>query len=108
MDMWKYFSVIHEYHGICNPMSTAKIDELIGLLKLNPGSTVLDIACGKGEILTRLAERYEISGVGVDISPYFVADTERRLKERIPGAQIEILNMDAADLVISLSALSAT
>ena len=97
MDMWKYFSVIHEYHGVCNPMSTAKIDELIGLLKLNPGSTVLDIACGKGEILTRLAERYEISGVGVDISPYFVADTERRLKERIPGAQIEILNMDAAD-----------
>jgi SAM-dependent methyltransferase len=97
MDMWKYFSVIHDYHGICNPMSTAKIDELIGLLKLNPGSTVLDIACGKGEILTRLAERYEISGVGVDISPYFVAETERRLKERIPGAQIEILNMDAAD-----------
>ena len=78
-------------------MSTAKIDELIGLLKLNPGSTVLDIACGKGEILIRLAERYEISGVGVDISPYFVAATERRLKERIPGAQIEILNMDAAD-----------
>jgi len=99
MDMWKYFSVIHEYHGTCNPMSTAKLDELIDLLKLNPGSTVLDIASGKGEILTRLAERYEISGVGVDISPYFVEDTERRFKERIPGAKIEILNMDAADYI---------
>lgn len=97
MDIWKYFSVIHEYHGICDPMSTAKLDELIGLLDLNPGTTVLDIACGKGEILTRLAERYEISGVGVDLSPYFVADTESRLKERVPSAKIEILNMDAAD-----------
>jgi SAM-dependent methyltransferase len=97
MDMWKYFSVIHEYHGACNPMSTAKLDELIELLQLNPKSTVLDIACGKGEILARLAERYEISGVGVDLSPYFVTDTERRLKERVPRTKIEILNMDAAD-----------
>ena len=48
MDMWKYFSVIHEYHGICDPMSTTKLDELIELLQLNPGATVLDIACGKG------------------------------------------------------------
>jgi SAM-dependent methyltransferase len=97
MDIWKFFSVLHEYHSLCNPMSTAKLDELIGLLELDPGATVLDIACGKGEILTRLAERYEIAGVGVDISPYFVADAERKLKERVPGAKIEILNMDGAD-----------
>ena len=97
MDIWKFYSVTHGYHLVCNPMSTAKLDELIGLLKLNPGSAVLDIACGKGEMLTRLAERYEVSGVGVDISPYFVADTERKLQERVPGVQIEILNMDGAD-----------
>jgi cyclopropane fatty-acyl-phospholipid synthase-like methyltransferase len=60
MDIWKFFSVLHKYHRVCNPMSTAKLDELIGLLELDPGATVLDIACGKGEILTRLAERYEI------------------------------------------------
>jgi cyclopropane fatty-acyl-phospholipid synthase-like methyltransferase len=39
-------------------MSTAKIDELIELLKLNPEAEVLDIACGKGEMLARLAEHY--------------------------------------------------
>jgi len=58
---------------------------------------VLDIACGKGELLTRLAERYEISGIGVDISPYCVADAEQKLRERVPGAQIQILNMDGTD-----------
>lgn len=97
MDMWKFYSVTHGYHAVCNPMSITKLDELIGLLRLNLGSTVLDIACGKGEMLTRLAERYQVSGVGVDISPYCVADTERKLHERVPGAQIEILNMDGAD-----------
>jgi ubiquinone/menaquinone biosynthesis C-methylase UbiE len=97
MDMWKFYSVTHKYHVVCNPMSTAKLDELIGLLALIPGSAVLDIACGKGEMLTRLAERYEVSGVGVDISPYFVADVKQKLEERVPGAHIEILNMDGAD-----------
>jgi len=97
MDILKFYDVTHRYHEVCNPMSTAKLDELVGLLRLNPGSAVLDIACGKGELLTRLAERYKISGIGVDISPYCVTDAEQRLRERVPGAQIQILNMDGAD-----------
>ena len=97
MDTWKFYDVTHRYHEVWNPTSRAKLDELIGLLRLNPGSAVLDIACGKGELLTRLAERYEISGIGVDISPYCVTDAEQKLSERVPGAQIQILNMDGAD-----------
>jgi len=97
MDIWKFYYVTHHYHEVCNPMSTAKLDELVGLLRLNPGSAVLDIACGKGELLTRLAERYGISGIGVDISQYFVADAEQKLRERVPDAQTQILNMNGTD-----------
>lgn len=97
MNIWKFYSVTHAYHVVCNPMSTAKLDDLIELLGLNPGAAVLDIACGKGEMLTRLAERYEVSGVGVDISPYCVEDAKRKLQERVPVAQIKILNMDGAN-----------
>jgi len=97
MDTWKFYDVTHRYHEVWNPMSRAKLDELVGLLGLNAGSVVLDIACGKGELITRLAEQYEVSGIGVDISPYCVTDAERKLKERVPGAQIQILNMDGAD-----------
>jgi trans-aconitate methyltransferase len=97
MDTWKFYDVTHRYHEVCNPTSAAKLDELVELLRLNPGSATVDIACGKGELLTRLAERYEISGVGVDISPYCVMDAEQKLRERVPGAQIQILNMDGAD-----------
>jgi len=97
MDEWKFYDATHRYHEVCNPTSRAKLDELVELLRLNQGSTVLDIACGKGEMLTSLAERYEISGVGVDMSPYFVADAEQKLRERVPSAQVQILNMDGAD-----------
>ncbi len=97
MDIWKYFDVTHKYHLVCNPMSTAKLDELIELLKLEPASSVLDIACGLAEMLTKLAERYGASGVGVDISPYAVVDAKQKLLGRAPDAGIEILNMDGAD-----------
>ena len=97
MDIWKFYDVTHRYHEVWNPTSRAKLEELVGLLRLNPGSAVLDIACGKGELLTRLAERYEISGIGVDISPYCVTAAIQKLRERVPGAQIQILNMDGAD-----------
>ena len=97
MDRWKFYDVTHKHHVVCNPMNPAKLDELIGLLPLNPEAAVLDIACGKGEILTRLAERYSVSGVGVDISPYCVVDAKEKLQQRVPDAPIEILNMDGAD-----------
>ncbi len=97
MDRWKYFDVTHKRHLVCNPMSVAKLDELIEVMALDPGANVLDIACGLGEMLTRLVERYGVSGVGVDISPYCVADSKQKLQERVPKARIEILNMDGAD-----------
>ena len=97
MDIGKFFGVTHKYHVVCNPMSTVKLDELIELLKLDPGASVLDIACGMAEMLTRLAERFEVSGVGIDNSPYFIAEARQKLQERVPDARIEILSMDGAN-----------
>lgn len=97
MDPWKFYDVTHKYHVVCNPMNMVKLDELIGLLDLIEDTAVVDIACGKGEILVKLAERYGISGVGVDISPYCVVDSQQKLKERAPEAQIEIIHMDGAE-----------
>ena len=69
MDIWKFFAVGHERHVFCNPLSDARVDELIELLELSEGSRVLDVGCGKGEFLVRTAMRWKCSAVGVDISP---------------------------------------
>jgi ubiquinone/menaquinone biosynthesis C-methylase UbiE len=57
---------------------------------------VLDVACGKGEYLVRLAETYEVSGVGVDISPYCINDCKEKHSERIPEADLVFFEMDGA------------
>lgn len=97
VDTWKFYDITHREHTICNPTSEDKLRRLVGLLRLVPGAGVVDIACGKGEFLIRLAEAYGARGVGVDLSPFFVADAEARLRARAPGVNVEFLRMDGAE-----------
>jgi len=97
MDQWKFFDITHREHVLCNPMSVEKLEELVGLLRLVPGTQVLEIATGKGEFIIRLAERYGIQGTGVDLSPYCVSDARQKHQQRVPAAQLRFLEMDGAD-----------
>jgi len=97
MEMWKFFDITHLEHVFCNPMSSEKFNELIALLRLEPNDRVLEIATGKGEFLIRLAEQYDIEGIGVDISPYHVLDAKQKHQQRIPNAQLSFVEMDGAD-----------
>ena len=97
MDLWKYYSITHRDHVLCNPTTVEKIDELIGLLQLERGTSVVDIACGKAEMLVRLAETYDIKGMGVDKSPFAIADAEAKREARVPDAELEFILGDGAD-----------
>ena len=97
MDLWKYFDITHREHVICNPTSVQKIQELIDLVRLDSGARVVEIAAGKGEFLLRLAEQYEVQGLGIDLSPYCITDAREKHLERIPEADLKFLEMDGAD-----------
>jgi hypothetical protein len=97
MDPWKYFDITHREHVFCNPMSAEKFEELMELLRLKPGAQVLEIATGKGEFIIRLAERYAIGGVGIDLSPYCISDAEAKRRARVPDAPLTFLKLDGAD-----------
>lgn len=104
MDTWKFYDITHRDHVVCNPTSAAKLDEVIGLLDLPAAPRVLDIACGKGELLLRLAARYgwgpggeAFRGVGVDISPFHMAELRVAAVRRAPAADLELLEMSGAD-----------
>jgi len=88
MDRWNFYDIVHRDLLIWNPLSVAKLDELVGLLDLPSEAAVLDIACGNGEVLVRLAERYLISGDGVDLSPSCVRAARARAQERVPRAAL--------------------
>jgi SAM-dependent methyltransferase len=96
MDRWKYLHVLHAAHRLLNPLDDAKVDELVSLIRLGPGSRVLDMACGKAEVLSRMLRRWPASGIGVEISPYFVRDARANLARSGVEARAEIVELDGA------------
>jgi len=97
MDTWKFFDITHREHLVCNPTSEGKLARLVELLRLPAGARGVDIACGKGELLIRLAEAYGLRGIGIDLSAYFIAEARRRLQARGTGAEVVFRQMDGAD-----------
>ena len=97
MDIWKFYDITHREHVVCNPTSEEKLARLVELLRLPTNAQVVDIACGKAEFLIRLAEAYGSRGMGIDISPFFIADAQRRLKARAASADITFTQMNGAD-----------
>lgn len=96
MDTWKFYDVTHREHMVCNPTSGEKLDQLVGQLRLEAGARVIDIACGKGEFLLRLAETYGVDCLGIDLSPFFIAEARKRLEVRATKTEVSFKEMDGA------------
>jgi len=59
---------------VCVPPETRKreYDIIVGMVR--PGARVLDLGCGNGELLSLLAEKLQIAGIGVDIDIHHVIE----------------------------------
>ncbi len=85
-DLWepfRFFEAGHHAMAIMNPLSDGGLDELIDKVGVSPGERVLDIACGHGDFIMRLAAKAPVSITGVDLSPW----TIRRAHQRVGEAQ---------------------
>jgi SAM-dependent methyltransferase len=102
-------SITHGDLPFHNPLEPTRIDEVIALLEIGRGERVLDIGCGTGELLIRIAERFGCGGLGVDDAEIQVAAARRRAQERVFYAGLEFLTADArsAELPGAPFALSA-
>jgi len=96
MDRWKFYDIIHRRHTVMNPVNENSLEHLYDLLELKRGARVIDIGCGKGEMLIRLAEKYHVEGVGVDKSPYCIREAAKSKCKRVPRADLKFLEMDGA------------
>ena len=73
---------------VCNPMTSAELDEVVSALGLASGSLLLDVACGYGEFLFRSAAQADISGVGIDLSPWMITAAAEQALVRAPNASL--------------------
>jgi SAM-dependent methyltransferase len=87
-------AIAHAEMAIMNPLSGTTLNEAIDELRLAAGSRVLDLGCGKGEALRRVVERYDAHGIGVDLSPFALAQARAASMELRHGT-LQLVEADA-------------
>src|SRR5512135_2950798 len=99
MDIPRIFNVTESAHRIHNPFTPEKLATLGAALRLEPGTRVLDLGSGSGEMLCTWARDYGISGVGIDMSRLFSEQARLRADELGVADRVEFIHGDAAGYV---------
>jgi SAM-dependent methyltransferase len=99
VDLPRIFTIRESNHRIDNPLTSEKLATLGEALHLEPGSTMLDLACGKGELLCTWARDHKIGGTGVDISTIFLRSARQRAAELGVADSVTFIHDDASGYV---------
>ena len=99
MDIPRIFNITESAHRIHNPFTPEKLATLGAALRLEPGTRVLDLGSGSGEMLCTWARDYGITGTGIDMSQLFSAQAKRRAEELGVAGHVEFIHGDAAGYV---------
>ena len=99
MDIPRIFNVTESAHRIHNPITPDKLATLGAALRLEPGTRVLDLGSGSGEMLCTWARDHGIVGTGIDMSPLFTEQAQRRAEELGVAGQVKFIHGDAAGYV---------
>jgi ubiquinone/menaquinone biosynthesis C-methylase UbiE len=106
-DQLRFTTIAHRDHAYVSPLSMAKVEQVLSMLELPRDARVLDVGCGKGEMLVRLAERWGAHGVGVDPNPEFIALARARAQSRVPDAGPVFHDQPVVDLPIEPGSFDA-
>lgn len=99
MDIPRIFTVSESAHRIHNPFTAEKLAALGASLRMEPGTRVLDLGSGSGEMLCTWARDHGISGTGIDMSPLFTAQAQLRARELGVADRVTFVHGDAAGYV---------
>lgn len=99
MDIPRIFTITESAHRIHNPFTPEKLATLGAALRLEPGTSVLDLGSGSGEMLCTWARDHGISGTGIDKSQLFTEQARLRAEELGVADQVAFIHGDAAGYV---------
>ena len=98
MEHVRFSTIAHRDHAYCNPLDPEVLDGVLDRLGLEAGRRVLDVGCGKGALLVRIAERYGAGGLGVDINAAFLAEGRALAERRGVADRVELRETEASRL----------
>ena len=97
MNIFEFFATIERYHTIQNPTSEEKLDLATRYCGLRDGMRILDVGCGKGWLLRRIAKRFDIQATGLEINRKFAAEARRLAAEENLTERIQIVEGPALE-----------
>ncbi|GIE34953.1 hypothetical protein Ait01nite_079980 [Actinoplanes italicus] len=86
-------------HRIHDPFTPEKLATLGTAIRLRPGMSVLDLACGSGEMLCTWSRDHGVTGTGVDISTPFLRSARERATELGVSDRLSFVHGDASGFV---------
>jgi len=96
----RYYEIAERDLRILNPFSLEKLIKVGYVAQLRRDMRVLDLACGKGEMLCQWAKRFGITGVGVDHSDVFLTAAWSRAAELKVDDKVQFVKGDAGKYAI--------
>jgi SAM-dependent methyltransferase len=99
LDIPRIFNITESAHRIHNPFTPENLATLGAALRLEPGTRVLDLGSGSGEMLCIWARDYGIIGSGIDMSRLFTKLAKLRAEELGVAEQVGFIHGDAAGYV---------
>src|SRR5437763_9349472 len=102
MDRSDYTRIAHAGMAIMNPIPAGKLDEVLALLDLPSRGRVVDLGCGKGDLLARIARRYDVDAVGIDRDAQLLAEAPPGINVIVADIETWHRGRGAYDLVASL------
>lgn len=90
MNRERFSAIGHTGIEFWNPVSPRVLQRLIEGLPLGAESRVLDVGCGRAELLLRIVERYGCHAVGVDTAETAIAAAQRSAAARLERGQVDL------------------
>jgi predicted RNA methylase len=70
------------------------VDGMLKLAEVGPNDVVYDLGCGNGIIVATAAKKFGAHGVGIDIDPQRVKESNERVQQEGVTDKVTILNQD--------------
>ncbi len=92
----RFHEIAEHNHRILNPFTHDKLMLVGEICQLNKDNNLLDLCCGKAEMLSQWSRHWGIQGIGVDISATFLKAARQRADELGITDRITLIEADAS------------
>lgn len=101
-DPLRFTVIAHGDRSVLGPVSGERLDALVAAMPLDRGDHVLELGCGKGDLLVRLLARWPAATAeGFDRNPWFLAVARAAAESAGVAGRVSFIETDAPGALVA-------